>query len=758
MSAKPQPMAGQTDPADDLIAELAKLMAQDLQAERPARPPFTLRIPGDDAADAQSRKPALRFDMDALKLDLAPAPASPVKPAPAPEPAPPAFSFQPRAAEPASARPADSGPAAADDFDFDFELETPPPAAPRPAAASAHSPAVPVETTIAADHDSIADLIAAELENVVVGTAGPIEPPAFVNPTPPVGADIASPSVAVSTGARAEPHVPSPRSGNAQPTPNSQQDRFKVPPVFGLGSAAPVAAQPRADIAPVVAPARMPVEPAFSGHPPSRIQPGPELPVDNLGSDPIDEIESLIGRAVRVELERPVEPSPDPRPVASPALRSLATPTVPVTPPPQPAAPAPGRAASGADEAILAAAEAAGVQIGWVEAPEVNEAEPAPAARAPRSRGLTRAIIGPLVAVTLLLGAGFSLYWVLGLGGESGPAPLLTADSSPIKDVPVAQPETAATQSVVFNEIDGVVPGAEEQLVSRDQTDVNEVAQIPPAAELSEEGLANRKVRTVTVRADGTIVNADGSTAGSTILPVDRPNVPDVPGADTASPGLLAATDPFAGTAAAAAIAEPTPSPAIEAPVATAPVVTPVTPGSIVPAVDLTGNPIAGKTAPVPMLRPAGLAAQAAATPATPVTAVVTTPVSSGNSLPPPPTTSLLGSTAAPAATPAVATPAPVAATPAEPAAATPPASASSNAPAYVQLASQRSEAEALATAQAMVTRFGPLFGGANMEVQRVDLGAKGIYYRVRVPATSMQDANNICTNVKAAGGDCFTM
>ena len=30
--------------------------------------------------------------------------------------------------------------------------------------------------------------------------------------------------------------------------------------------------------------------------------------------------------------------------------------------------------------------------------------------------------------------------------------------------------------------------------------------------------------------------------------------------------------------------------------------------------------------------------------------------------------------------------------------------------------------------------------------------------YRVRVPANSMSDANNICTNVKAAGGDCYTM
>ena len=80
------------------------------------------------------------------------------------------------------------------------------------------------------------------------------------------------------------------------------------------------------------------------------------------------------------------------------------------------------------------------------------------------------------------------------------------------------------------------------------------------------------------------------------------------------------------------------------------------------------------------------------------------------------------------------------------------------NAPAYVQLASQRTEAEARTTAQGLVTRYGPLFGGANMEVQRVDLGTRGIYYRVRVPASSVEQANNFCVNVKAAGGDCYTM
>jgi hypothetical protein len=168
--------------------------------------------------------------------------------------------------------------------------------------------------------------------------------------------------------------------------------------------------------------------------------------------------------------------------------------------------------------------------------------------------------------------------------------------------------------------------------------------------------------------------------------------------------------------------------------------VVPVTPGSVVPAVDPAGNPIAGETAPVPMLRPAGLVGQGAM-PTSPINAVVDTPVTAGNTLPPPPS--------------ATQTPGPAAASLPQ---AVEVEALPNDAPAYVQLASQRSEAEARASAQALVSRFGPLFGGANMEVQRVDLGARGIYYRVRVPANSTQEANTICTNVKAAGGDCFTM
>lgn len=759
MSAKPQPMAGQSDAADDLIAELAKLMAQDAKGDRPAdatTQPFSVRIPGAAAPTlTPTATPAPRFDFDrtvALATDQA-APAAVHVAASDPIPTP------------------TSGQETPEPFRFDFDLPTTsrPPVEQPPAAAPATAVEVP-EAGPAIDHDSIADLIAAEFADDPA-PAAVAEPPAAEpvavapepvaaapeRPAPQSGAVWMPTTVAANLGGQERPVRAPLRALNLHPTVRSEQDRFKVPPVFGLGSKAP-----EPSVSPVPSPPSEPVaaEPlAMLRQPAMAVVPEPEPQDDGLGRDPIDEIEDLIGRAMRVEFDRPAEAAADDvGPAPSPALRSLATPLPTATPAASPSAP---RALSGADEAILAAAQATGAEIGWVEAPEVDELEPAGPAMRPRARrsfGLTRAFAGPLVAVTLLLAAGFGLYWVLGLGRDTGPAPLLTADTTPIKETPAVQPDaTASQQSVVFNEINGVVPGAEEQLVSRDQADVNEVTQVPPSPELSEEGLANRKVRTVTVRPDGTIVSGEESVAGSTILPVDRPNVPEVPGAETASPELLAAAQPGTAAPVAAAAPETTPTPEAEA-VAATPAVTPVTPGSTVPAVDAAGNLLAGKTAPVPVLRPSNLQASApTATPGVPVTAVVDTPgAGSGNLLPPPPTNSALG-----ALTPQPAATQPVAAA-AQPSAAIPGAleveALPDSAPAYAQLASLRSEEEAREAAQRLVTRFGPLFGGANMEVQRVDLGARGIYYRVRVPAQSAEAASNICTNVVAAGGDCVLM
>jgi cell division septation protein DedD len=74
-----------------------------------------------------------------------------------------------------------------------------------------------------------------------------------------------------------------------------------------------------------------------------------------------------------------------------------------------------------------------------------------------------------------------------------------------------------------------------------------------------------------------------------------------------------------------------------------------------------------------------------------------------------------------------------------------------------VQVSSQRSEDQALASFASMQSRFPSILGGIRPTIQRADLGEQGIYYRVRIgPWTSRAEATEVCERLQAAGGDCF--
>jgi hypothetical protein len=85
-----------------------------------------------------------------------------------------------------------------------------------------------------------------------------------------------------------------------------------------------------------------------------------------------------------------------------------------------------------------------------------------------------------------------------------------------------------------------------------------------------------------------------------------------------------------------------------------------------------------------------------------------------------------------------------------------PVATTGGGAAAYVQLSSQPSQADAQAAVKTMTAKYGSLFGGGKLTIQQVDLGQKGIRWRVRLPASSLGDASGICAQIKAQGGDCF--
>jgi SPOR domain len=74
-----------------------------------------------------------------------------------------------------------------------------------------------------------------------------------------------------------------------------------------------------------------------------------------------------------------------------------------------------------------------------------------------------------------------------------------------------------------------------------------------------------------------------------------------------------------------------------------------------------------------------------------------------------------------------------------------------------VQVSSQRSEADAQAAFHSLQAKFPSQLGGKQPLIHRVDLGAKGIYFRAMVgPFASSEEAGQLCASLKAAGGQCI--
>jgi cell division septation protein DedD len=74
-----------------------------------------------------------------------------------------------------------------------------------------------------------------------------------------------------------------------------------------------------------------------------------------------------------------------------------------------------------------------------------------------------------------------------------------------------------------------------------------------------------------------------------------------------------------------------------------------------------------------------------------------------------------------------------------------------------VQVASQRTEADAQQSFRVLQQKYPAVLGNQRASIRRVDLGEKGIYYRTQVgPFASAEEANEMCGSLKAAGGQCI--
>ena len=452
-------------------------------------------------------------------------------------------------------------------------------------------------------------------------------------------------------------------------------------------------------------------------------------------SDPLQEIENLIGDAVRVGAPQPAAEAPAPQRDDS-DFNNVA------------------RQAEAAIRAAAAATSEKHSDVGGLNDDDLHAAlaqqSPQPtgevyADERPVIRPVWHRAIGPVVAGTLLLAIGFGLYWVFGSDSATNvDAPVLTAGTTPVKEVPETPvvADTATSRSVVFDELSGnTEPGNTEQIVSRDQSaDVSggEVSRVITGdTSTGDAGLANRKVRTVTVRPDGTIVSADDTVAGGEVLPVDRPNVPDLPEGTTNVASDFANEPIIVDAPAQTSLVAPT----VNQPTTAETSLT----NALEPLVLQSSN------APIPRPRPARAPSSSNSVIANPepliTNSIGASPASTNEEA-----VDLLASLANNS----------VANTQGQPAAQVqsvanvPPALAGTQAPAYVQLSSQRSVAGAQSSMAEIHRRYASALSGFTLEIQQVELGDKGTYFRVRMPANSIEAANRVCGDVKRAGGDCF--
>lgn len=73
-----------------------------------------------------------------------------------------------------------------------------------------------------------------------------------------------------------------------------------------------------------------------------------------------------------------------------------------------------------------------------------------------------------------------------------------------------------------------------------------------------------------------------------------------------------------------------------------------------------------------------------------------------------------------------------------------------------VQISSLPSEADAKATIPRMSSKYASVLGGRSIGIRKADIPGKGTFYRLRVDVGSKADAITLCSRLKAAGGTCL--
>ncbi|MGE6740226.1 SPOR domain-containing protein [Allorhizobium pseudoryzae] len=251
--------------------------------------------------------------------------------------------------------------------------------------------------------------------------------------------------------------------------------------------------------------------------------------------------------------------------------------------------------------------------------------------------------------------------------------------------------------------------------------------QAKPPADAEQLAVMPRRVKTMIVRPDGTLV--EQVTEVPAAKPVNAPATAVTTEKIPAAPALAEPTQ-LAATGAASSTA---PTNLSDVNVARTTALTGAT-DVVAPAASTAPAGVPAPKAPVPTARPANQPVE--------VVASVTTQGNVRNEL-------------RPASTPAVA---PAAAAPVTAASATPaPAQAAQSGGYFIQIASLPSEADAQKSYRNLSSKFAGVIGGRGMDIAKAEIAGKGTFYRVRIAAGSTRDeAAALCERYRAAGGTCL--
>ncbi len=350
-------------------------------------------------------------------------------------------------------------------------------------------------------------------------------------------------------------------------------------------------------------------------------------------------------------------------------------------------------------------------------APQNHETEVVlPPVRRKFGVGLAAGALG----LALVAGAGFVGYGYFNGSGEVLETKIVRAEPGDFKvkpevpggkkianqDQPVYdsiagnQTDTASQENLVATNVEPIaIASAEPQTRSFKSSERLATAENNPPEDSAVATMQPRKVKTVTVRADGTIITSTGSEIAN--LTAIAPIEPDT-AAQIGQPVEIAATNSIDGAATTGDIAVPSLKPSRDAK----------------PAIDAGApdeNVVLANTVPVTRVKTA--------------------------------TRSL--------ATPELVAPKPVSVTsikPSQPVVSAP----ASGEEFVVQISSQRSQEAAEATYQNLKRRFASLLSDRSREIREATVEGKGTFYRVRIPVGSQTAAAEFCGRYKSAGGSCF--